>query len=62
MNKKLKPCPFCGDDPSYEGLIGEGPYYFVLCSRADSCGAETNAFHSQEEAVRAWNLRLKARK
>lgn len=30
---KLKPCPFCGCDASYEGL-SEGPYFYVMCPRA----------------------------
>ena len=64
MDKKLKPCPFCGADEE-SGVhidtiviaddIGDIRRYSVVC---ENCGAEIGTFRSPEEAVEAWNKRV----
>lgn len=61
MNEKPKPCPFCG---SAAGLCYD---YRVICFRAErfayirceGCGAKTGYWILDDEAIRAWNRRVK---
>ncbi len=70
MNKiddeRLKPCPFCGEDaaiwyfPQHDRPLLKEAYY-VGCTN-DNCGCEIEkpgAFKSLDEAVEAWNRRVK---
>ena len=54
MNKKLKPCPFCGGEAKL--FLDEASYYKsqVYCKK---CGVRTNREHIPEIAVTAWNTR-----
>lgn len=56
-----KLCPFCGNRPTiriFKGRDGWRDRYAVLCRYDDGgCGAESGLYHSQAEAVEAWNRR-----
>lgn len=45
-----KKCPFCGGEAEVDGF----PLRYVRCKE---CGAETGAFDSEGEAIKAWNRR-----
>ena len=57
---KLKPCPFCGNEPKIEfnESIGYVSYY-VKCINLE-CNVEvyTFDFNTKEEAIEAWNNRV----
>lgn len=61
MDKNLKPCPFCGEDPQIIRIKGKDGWrdrYTVRCPYDhDGCGAEGGMYHSEAEAVWAWNQR-----
>ena len=67
MPDKLKPCPFCGaDDPVEKTELawpswcdtGDGDWYYVQCR---NCESATGGYHKiREEAITAWNCRVKA--
>lgn len=63
MNKELKPCPFCGGTAELQNS-GTLMKSFVRCTE---CGAESQRveispfYASNDEAIRAWNLRVDAR-
>ena len=56
---EIKKCPFCGSDEvgcwvcSSTFPNGKNPHYV----RCDNCGATTDMFCSEEEALDAWNRR-----
>ena len=60
---KLKPCPFCGSLLAVRIVMRKGAggwrnRYSVLCDYDDEgCGSESGWYHSEEEAVEAWNRR-----
>lgn len=65
MTRKLKPCPFCGNESSprlvtIEGKDGWRDRYFVLCDYEEGgCGAGGGYRHYKEDAIYAWNERKK---
>lgn len=57
MSEKLKLCPFCGGEAEVIAVIDEwNETYFVLCT---NCGANTINGINEEEAINAWNMRVK---
>ena len=58
----LKPCPFCGSEPTiriFRGKDGWRDRYAVLCRYDEGgCGAESGLYHYEEEAIEAWNRRV----
>ena len=53
MDKKLKPCPFCGSKDDL--LINDEDYeVFVFCW---SCEARGPEMFSKNDAIEAWNRR-----
>ena len=56
--KKLKLCPFCGreatcvQETTFGGKI---ILYFVEC---DDCGARSDRFMEQSDAIKVWNRRV----
>ena len=60
---KLKPCPFCGNEPTIivrKGKDGWRDRYSVLCDyEHGGCGAESGWYHYESEAIEAWNRRTK---
>ena len=59
MNKKLKPCPFCGGEAQdyrvtdYPKEVGKR--YSVICNR---CGARiTTTYQQRTQAIHDWNTR-----
>ena len=64
MEKKemeLKPCPFCGEEPQVIRIKGKDGWrdrFTVRCPYDHGgCGAEGGMYHSEAEAVEAWNRR-----
>lgn len=58
----LKPCPFCGGEPTiriFRGKDGWRDRYAVLCRYDEGgCGAESGLYHYEDEAIEAWNRRV----
>lgn len=48
----LKKCPFCGGKAEIVGY----KIFWVICKE---CTAETKSFDTREEAIEAWNRRVK---
>ena len=59
---ELKPCPFCGNEPTIivrKGKDGWRDRYSVLCDyEHGGCGAESGWYHYEVEAVASWNKRV----
>lgn len=55
--EELKPCPFCGSEASINSGTED---HYVVC-RNDDCAAAliARSFASAEEAIAAWNRRVK---
>ena len=62
MSEEIKSCPFCGSLPimamkvQNEGLPSEFSFKVMRCS---NCGATTGNFRIEEEAVEAWQRRVR---
>jgi len=59
MDDGLKKCPFCGAEEIHvidriDTSNGLSNFYHVKCKE---CGASTNEFRSQFDAIVAWNRR-----
>lgn len=58
----LKPCPFCGSEPTLmvrKGKDGWRDRYYVLCDYSDGgCGASGGWYHYATEAIEVWNRRV----
>jgi len=56
MTHNLKPCPFCGDEPTLRksGAL-KNAQYMAMCAR--SCGACNGWKDTVDEAIAAWNNR-----
>ena len=53
----IDPCPFCGGSASIShGMMGDTAMPYVECS---GCSAGSDFYFSEEEAIRAWNMRAK---
>ena len=55
---KLKPCPFCRNEPSLHQLYNQedGTYenmFIVMCTKCD-----VGVYMPQKEAIQAWNRRV----
>ena len=63
MSEYLKPCPFCGGKETPGLIIRKGrngwrDRYSILCDyNFGGCGAEGGLYHSEGEAIEAWNMR-----
>jgi Lar family restriction alleviation protein len=63
----LKPCPFCGSKAEIRKVYGTENEYYVECNSSrgpleDRCiisGVGVRAFNSKDEAIAAWNRRVK---
>ena len=59
---KLKPCPFCGNEPTIvvrKGKDGWRDRYSILCDyEHGGCGAESGWYHYKSEAIESWNHRV----
>lgn len=65
MDIKLMPCPFCGKTSAYvdeshtvgvDGGLITDTHWHVTCAY---CEVETRSFNSRDDAVHAWNTRVK---
>ncbi len=58
--QKLKPCPFCGSTDLYI-FHDHGHNWQVICDCyvREGCGASGGYRHSREEAIEAWNTRVR---
>lgn len=50
--EELKPCPFCGGEARINQYLDS--LFWVRCFE---CGAEIQAFSTEEEAAKLWNTR-----
>ena len=57
MNE-LKPCPFCGGEayPDGQSNPNRTTSIYIECNR---CGINTIGFNTEEQAIKAWNRRVK---
>jgi len=58
MNKLL-PCPFCDSQASVTTVFDDSPCYRVTCKNIYSCGVTQHWFDDEEQAISAWNKRVK---
>ena len=69
MDKKLKPCPFCGNEvviiddynPRLYRPIKNGKYYISCYDCGIMMGYDTDyggQFNTEKEAIEAWNRRI----
>ena len=62
--EELKPCPFCGSEPTiriFKGKDGWRDRYAVICRYDEGgCGAESGLYHYESEAIGAWNRRTES--
>lgn len=62
MTEKLKPCPFCGEEPYLQFRESDKTLldveFYVECANP-YCGVEpvTSGFETEEDAIAAWNRR-----
>lgn len=49
---ELKPCPFCGSDDVFRGMLEE--VHYVECC---DCCAKVESYNGLEDAVAGWNAR-----
>lgn len=49
---ELKPCPFCGSDDVFRGMLEE--VHYVECC---DCCAKIETYNGIEDAVKTWNTR-----
>jgi hypothetical protein len=56
LEKTLKPCPWCGEQPTLE-ILGDG-YYTIYCQN-DDCKAAVEVLikGTPQDAARIWNER-----
>ena len=55
-DKKLKPCPFCGENRKVVLMI-EKSSDGLWRIRCDNCGCRTQWMDNEKQAIRAWNTR-----
>ena len=61
MNDNLKPCPFCGGNPSFYQIFSNGrKVWKVMCGKSVDCCAILNEYDTKEKAIDAWNNRSSA--
>ena len=60
MIKEPQPCPFCGNSAIVIERDG-GSAYRVKCRNIMECGAMSEWFDSEAEALAAWNRRTTSR-
>lgn len=52
----LKPCPFCGGEPTFGGNRKTGKRdIYVYCTK---CNARIKRFEKQKDAIEFWNRRI----
>ena len=55
VNKKLKPCPFCGGEAIVRSYsVDNDKYSIVTCIK---CDVETPMYEFRSDAIKAWNRR-----
>lgn len=58
MEIELKQCPFCGGEAELIGLKDFNGKVIIASVACESCGASTNNYASEKEAIEAWNSRV----
>lgn len=53
---KLRRCPFCGGDATFEELGGFRTMFNYI-AKCERCGIHTQECHTQEQAAKQWNTR-----
>jgi Lar family restriction alleviation protein len=58
----LKPCPFCGSDDLYFNMVNHCRVKHladeIRCASCDAAGGER---YTPDEAIEAWNMRVKGK-
>jgi len=62
-DNELKPCPFCGTDPTIDHLLGDNNCVerWVITCHGIHCPAfqVTVIEYDEQDAIEAWNRRIK---
>ena len=53
---KLRRCPFCGGDATFETLGGVGKVFNYI-AKCERCGIHTTEYSTKEAAADKWNIR-----
>lgn len=64
MSEALKPCPHCGTGPNSDYNVTQAQFYRNIASRdgyvwCEGCGAAGPTRETRDEAIVAWNTRIK---
>lgn len=54
---ELKKCPFCGSTGP-QRITDNNELFWVRCKFSSCTASYTRAFHSDKEAIEAWNRRV----
>ena len=60
-DKRLKPCPMCGNESP--DIWNSFPFddYECWCVKCPECGLELNDYHQEDDAIEAWNCRVESK-
>ena len=57
-DKRLKPCPMCGNESPDIYDVDAFDDYECWCVKCSECGLELNDYHQEDDAIDAWNQRV----
>ena len=60
-DKRLKPCPMCGNESPDIYDVDAFDDYECWCVKCSECGLELNDYHQEDDAIDAWNRRVKSK-
>lgn len=60
-DKRLKPCPMCGNESPDIYDVDAFDDYECWCVKCSECGLELNDYHQEDDAIDAWNKRVESK-